>query len=110
MIDDRPMPTSSKSFLVEPLRANLAMLTSASASITGCCHNRGIAPRIRPRWINTLSGLPIAFAAVLCLIAVAQSLRDIPGVEVFIDQHPGIAQARRPSIQGSRGGCSFSTS
>ena len=59
----------------------------------------GIAPRIRigQRWINTLWGLPMAAAALLCLVALAQSLRELSGVEAFIRQHPGIAQAA-PSV------------
>ena len=60
---------------------------------------QGIAPRIRigRRWINTLWGLPIAAAALLCLIALLKACASIPGVEAFIHQHPGIAQAA-PSV------------
>jgi len=59
----------------------------------------GIVPRIRVgrRWINTLWGLPIAAAALLCLIALAQSLRELTGVTTFIQQHPGVAQSA-PSV------------
>jgi sulfoxide reductase catalytic subunit YedY len=48
---------------------------------------RGIAPRIRigRRWINTLWGFPIGAAALLCVIAVAQSVRELPGRDGF---HP----------------------
>jgi DMSO/TMAO reductase YedYZ molybdopterin-dependent catalytic subunit/thiosulfate reductase cytochrome b subunit len=60
---------------------------------------RGIAPRIRigRRWVNTLWALPIGAAALLCLIALAQSLRELPGVAAFIQAHPGIAQSA-PSV------------
>ena len=60
---------------------------------------RGIAPRIRigRRWINTLWGFPIGAAALLCLIAIAQSLRELPSVTAFIQRHPGIAQSA-PSV------------
>src|ERR1700719_1760246 len=60
---------------------------------------QGIAPRIRigRRWINTLWGFPIGAAALLCMIAIAQSLRELPSVTAFIQQHPGIAQSA-PSV------------
>jgi methionine sulfoxide reductase catalytic subunit len=71
---------------------------------------QGIAPRIRigGRWINTLWGLAIGAAALLCLIALAQSLRKLPGVAAFIQQHPGIAQSA-PSVD-SGFPCGFSSS
>jgi DMSO/TMAO reductase YedYZ molybdopterin-dependent catalytic subunit/thiosulfate reductase cytochrome b subunit len=60
---------------------------------------RGIAPRIRigRRWFNTLWALPIGAAGLLCLIALAQSLRELPGIVAFIRAHPGIAQSA-PSV------------
>lgn len=60
---------------------------------------RGIAPRIRigRRWYNTLWALPIGAAALLCLIALAQSLRELAAVAAFIEHHPGIAQSA-PSV------------
>ena len=60
---------------------------------------QGIVPRIRigRRWISTLWALPIGAAALMVLIAVAQSLRALPGVKTFIDYYPGIAHAA-PSI------------
>ena len=100
MIDnDRPMPTSTKPSAVEPLRAKLSDADDRIRLNHWMPPQQGIAPRIRigRRWINTLWGLPIAAAALLCLIALAQSLREIPGVEAFIRQHPGIAQAA-PSV------------
>ncbi len=59
----------------------------------------GIVPRIRigSRWVSTLWALPIGSAALIVLIAVAQSLRELPGVKTFIEHHPGIAQAA-PSV------------
>ena len=59
----------------------------------------GIVPRLRigRRWVNTLWALPIGAAGLLCLIALAQSLRELPAVIAFIQQHPGIAQAA-PSV------------
>jgi DMSO/TMAO reductase YedYZ molybdopterin-dependent catalytic subunit/thiosulfate reductase cytochrome b subunit len=59
----------------------------------------GIAPHIRigRRWFNTLWALPIGAAVLLCVIALAQSLRELPGVAAFIRTHPGIAQSA-PSV------------
>ena len=59
----------------------------------------GIAPRVRigRRWISLLWAIPIGAAALVVLIAVAQSLRELPGVKAFIEHHPGIAQAA-PSV------------
>jgi len=59
----------------------------------------GIVPEIRigRRWISILWTLPIGAAGLVFLIAVAQSLREIPGVQAFIKAYPGIAQAA-PSV------------
>jgi sulfoxide reductase catalytic subunit YedY len=59
----------------------------------------GIVPRIRigRRWISTLWALPIGAAAMILLIAIAQSLRELPRVAAFIKRYPGIAQAA-PSV------------
>jgi sulfoxide reductase catalytic subunit YedY len=59
----------------------------------------GIAPLIRigQRWVSVLWGLPIGATALIILIAVAQSLRDLPTIKAFIKQYPGIAQAA-PSV------------
>ena len=59
----------------------------------------GIVPRIRigERWVSVLWGLPIGVTALIILIAVAQSLRELPSVTAFIKRYPGIAQAA-PSV------------
>ena len=41
--------------------------------------------------------LPIGAAALVLLIALAQSLRELPGVQAFIKEYPGIAQSA-PSV------------
>jgi sulfoxide reductase catalytic subunit YedY len=113
MIDnDRPTLTSSKSFPAEPLRAKLSDADDRIRLNHWMPPQQGIAPRIRigRRWINTLWGLPIAAAALLCLIALAQSLRGLPGVEAFIRQHPGIAQAAPSVDSGFPWWLHFSTS
>ena len=59
----------------------------------------GIVPRIRigTRWTSVLWALPIGAAILILLIAVAQSVRELPGVQAFITHYPGIAQAA-PSV------------
>jgi len=83
----------------EPLRASLSDADDRIRLDHWIPPQQGIAPRIRigGRWINTLWALPIGAAALLCLIALAQSLREIPNVEAFIREHPGIAQSA-PSV------------
>jgi methionine sulfoxide reductase catalytic subunit len=97
--NDQPMHANSESFPVELLRAKLSDADDRIRLSHWMPPQNGIAPRIRigRRWINTLWGLPIAATALLCLVALAQSLRELPGVEAFIEQHPGIAQAA-PSV------------
>jgi len=59
----------------------------------------GIAPRIRigRRWISVLWAIPIGAVALVLLIAIAQSLRELSGVKAFIEHYPGIAQTA-PSV------------
>ena len=59
----------------------------------------GIVPRIRigRRWISILWAIPIGTAALVLLVALAQSLREFPSVQAFINEYPGIAQAA-PSV------------
>ncbi len=59
----------------------------------------GIVPRIRigRRWVSTLWALPIGVAVLILLIAVAQSLRELPSIQGFIKEYSGIAQAA-PSV------------
>jgi len=59
----------------------------------------GIVPQIRigSRWISVLWGSPIGTTALIVLIAIAQSLRELTGVTAFIKRYPGIAQAA-PSV------------
>jgi sulfoxide reductase catalytic subunit YedY len=59
----------------------------------------GIAPHIRigRRWFNLLWTIPIGAAGLVLLIALAQSLRDLSGIQAFIKAYPGIAQSA-PSV------------
>jgi sulfoxide reductase catalytic subunit YedY len=96
---DEPVPTTPQPLTTEPLRASLSDADDRIRLNHWMPPQKGIAPRIRfgSRWINTLWSLPIGSAALLCLIALAQSLREMPGVEAFIKEHPGIAQSA-PSV------------
>ena len=53
--------------------------------------------RIGRRWISILWALPIGATALVLLIALAQSLWELPSVQAFIKAYPGIAQAA-PSV------------
>jgi sulfoxide reductase catalytic subunit YedY len=83
----------------DPLRTTLTDAADQVEQDHWLAPQNGIAPRIRigRRWYNTLWTLPIGTAALMVMIAVAQSLRDLPAVEMFLKLHPGIAQAA-PSV------------
>ena len=73
----------------------------------------GIVPRIRigRRWISTLWAIPIGAAALILLIALAQSLRgasERPGIHQGLPGYRAVRALGRYSA--SRGGCSCSTS
>jgi sulfoxide reductase catalytic subunit YedY len=59
----------------------------------------GIVPQIRVgrRWVNLLWLIPIATAALVLSIALAQSLREFPTIQAFLQHYPGIAQTA-PSV------------
>jgi methionine sulfoxide reductase catalytic subunit len=68
----------------------------------------GIVPRIRigRRWISILWALPIGATALVLVIALAQSLRELPSIRIT-----PVSRSPRPrSIPAFRGGCSCSTS
>jgi methionine sulfoxide reductase catalytic subunit len=96
---DRAAPANPTLGSPDTLRASLSDADDRLLVNHWMPPQRGIAPRIRigRRWINTLWGVPIGAAALLCMIAVAQSLRELPGVTAFIQRHPGIAQSA-PSV------------
>jgi len=83
----------------EPLRDSLSAADDRVRRDHWMAPQPGIVPRIRigRRWVNTLWALPLGAAGLLCLIALAQSLRALPEVATFIQQHPGVAQAA-PSV------------
>jgi sulfoxide reductase catalytic subunit YedY len=93
------MPPTSQPPSPESLRAKLSDADDRIRLNHWMPPQQGIFPRIRmgSRWINTLWALPIGAAALLCLIALAQSLRELRSVMAFIQSHPGIAQSA-PSV------------
>jgi methionine sulfoxide reductase catalytic subunit len=92
---ETPEPTA----FPEPLEASLTHADDRLLLSHWLPPQDGIAPRVRigRRWVNIFWALPIGGAALMLLIALAQSLRALPGVQTFIRQHPGIAQGA-PSI------------
>ena len=98
-MSESPAPPTS-----EPLEA---ALTSADESLRlnhWLPPQNGIVPRIRigQRWVNMLWALPIGTAALIVLIAIAQSLRELPGVTAFIKRYPGIFP--QANVAGRDGG------
>lgn len=51
----------------------------------------GIVPLVRlgKSWISVLWALPIAFAALILAIALAQGLLEFPSVKAFVARYPG---------------------
>ena len=94
-MDEPPSTTGAR----EPLERALTDADDRLLSAHWMAPQAGIVPRVRlgRRWISVLWALPIGAAALVGLIALAQSLRELPQVKTFIVRHPGIAQAA-PSV------------
>ncbi len=62
----------------------------------------GIVPliRFRTRWYSVLWALPIAFVLLVIGVAVAQALRQLPGVQDFLVRYPGIPPDARAVTSG----------
>ena len=93
------MTTDPVSGKPDPLRARLTPADDRIRLDHWMVPQWGIAPRIRfgQHWFNILWGLPIGAVLLLCVIAAAQSLRELPSMIAFIERHPGIAQSA-PSV------------
>jgi len=93
----RPTATPVGSVSSEPLRAALSDADDRVILSHWLPPSQGIVPRIRigRRWISTLWTLPIGVAALVLVIALAQGLRELPGVRAFIEHYPGSGTARR---------------
>jgi len=83
----------------DPLAASLSAADDRVLLSQWLPPSEGIVPRVRigQRWYSTVWLLPIGAAALILLIAIAQSLREYPEVKAFITRYPGIAQAA-PSV------------
>ena len=80
-MNESPAPSAS-----EPLKAALTSADDRLRLNHWLPPQNGIVPRIRigQRWVNVLWALPIGTATLIVLIAIAQSLRGLPGVTAFI--------------------------
>jgi methionine sulfoxide reductase catalytic subunit len=106
------MSTTSPPASPEPLRARLSNADDRIRLNHWMRPQQGIFPRIRigDRWVNTLWALPIGAAALLCLIALAQSLRELSAVTARSSgATPASRNRRRRSTRAFPGGCSSST-
>lgn len=72
----------------------------------GLPQEKGTIPQIRlgSRWFSTAQVLtvlvPVGFVGLLVLIATAQQLRMMPGVQAFIAQYPGTGSFATPVEDG----------
>lgn len=50
----------------------------------------GVVPKVRigQRWVNALWVLPLIFVLLVIGVAVAQMLRQVPGVQEFLVRYP----------------------
>nr|MBA3896980.1 oxidoreductase [Sphingomonadaceae bacterium] len=83
----------------EPLRAMLSDADDRVILSHWLPPRQGIVPQIRfgRRWVSVLWALPIGAVLLILMIALAQSLRELPIIQVFIKHYPGIAQSA-PSV------------
>ncbi len=89
-----------------PIHDPLANTLSDAADAIHAEHwtppRNGIIPRVRvgKRWINVLWTLPLGAAAFLILVGGAQSLRELPGVQLFIAHYPGMPHTQPGATSG----------
>jgi sulfoxide reductase catalytic subunit YedY len=86
-------PTVNKSFRSELVAKPEDVVDETWAG--GVAPQYGVAPRIRigkNKWFNLLWLIPIGLALVLIAIAVAKGIRELPGVQSFIRQFPGMSE------------------
>ncbi|MFV0415300.1 MAG: cytochrome b/b6 domain-containing protein, partial [Chthoniobacterales bacterium] len=72
----------------------------------GVPQEKGTMPQLRigSRWFSTAQILtllvPLAFVAMLVLVAVAQELRTFPAIQAFIEKYPGTGEFSQPVESG----------
>jgi hypothetical protein len=64
--------------------------------------DRGIAPRVRAgsTWFNLLWLLPIGSVLLIVAVAVAKGLRELPGLQWFMRQFPGMSELTADAPSG----------
>ena len=75
----------------DPIQASLSSADDRVLLSHWLPPKKGIIPRIRigKRWFNALWMLPIAFGLLVAAVAVAQALRQLPGVQEWLLRYPG---------------------
>jgi DMSO/TMAO reductase YedYZ molybdopterin-dependent catalytic subunit/thiosulfate reductase cytochrome b subunit len=75
----------------DPIAANLSLADDRVLLSHWLPPQEGIIPRIRigKRWFNVLWVLPIGFVLLVAAVAVAQALRQLPGVQEWLVRYPG---------------------
>lgn len=79
----------------EPIRSTLSSADDRIILSNWLPPREGIVAHIRfgRRWVNLLWIVPAGAAALILLIALAQSLREFPSVQAFIAEYPGTARS-----------------
>jgi len=83
---DRPMSMSRQP--PAPRDAQRCGRSHSPQSLDAAATGDRTAHTIGRRWFNTLWALPIGAAALVCLIALAQSPRELPTVAAEAKQEP----------------------
>jgi DMSO/TMAO reductase YedYZ molybdopterin-dependent catalytic subunit/thiosulfate reductase cytochrome b subunit len=86
-------PAVNKSFRSELVAKPVDVVDETWAG--GAAPQYGVAPRIRigrNKWFNLLWLIPIGLVLLLVGIAVAKGIRELPGVQSFIRQFPGMSE------------------
>jgi methionine sulfoxide reductase catalytic subunit len=76
----------------DPIEANLSPADDRVLLNNWLPPQVGVVPKIRigQRWINVLWALPFGFVLVVIGVAAAQALRELPAVQDFLVQYPGV--------------------
>ncbi|MGA9867220.1 MAG: molybdopterin-dependent oxidoreductase [Acetobacteraceae bacterium] len=84
----------------DPIEASLTQADDRIRLSTWLPPQTGVTPKVRigRRWVSILWALPIVFVLLVIGVAVAQALREVPGVQAFLVRYPGApASAHRVS-------------
>jgi DMSO/TMAO reductase YedYZ molybdopterin-dependent catalytic subunit/thiosulfate reductase cytochrome b subunit len=76
---------------IEPLKASLTSADDRILLNHWLPPRAGVMPKIRigRRWVSVLWALPIGFVMLVAGVAIAQALRQLPGVQAFLVRYPG---------------------